>query len=217
MLSVRILATRGFDVIHACNPPDLIFLVGAFHKFLFGKSFVFDQHDVNPELYEAKFGRRGFLWRVMVLLERVTFALADVSIATNQSYRSIAIERGRMSPDRVFVVRSAPNVSRVRSLPPDPAWKKGRKYLVGYVGVIARQEGLDLLLDSIKHIRSIRNRDDIQFVIVGGGRELEELKKLAVALELDDVVTFTGRVDDDMRIPLDVAQHSEMISPTIPI
>lgn len=197
VLSVRILATRGFDVIHACNPPDLIFLVGAFHKFLFGKSFVFDQHDVNPELYEAKFGRRGFLWRVMVLLERVTFALADVSIATNQSYRSIAIERGRMSPDRVFVVRSAPNVSRVRSLPPDPAWKKGRKYLVGYVGVIARQEGLDLLLDSIKHIRSIRNRDDIQFVIVGGGRELEELKKLAVALELDDVVTFTGRVDDD--------------------
>ncbi len=97
----------------------------------------------------------------------------------------------------MFVVRSAPNVSRVRSLPPDPAWKKGRKYLVGYVGVIARQEGLDLLLDSIKHIRSIRNRDDIQFVIVGGGRELEELKKLAVALELDDVVTFTGRVDDD--------------------
>ncbi|MFX6085742.1 glycosyltransferase WbuB, partial [Acinetobacter baumannii] len=82
VLSVRILATRGFDVIHACNPPDLIFLVGAFHKFLFGKSFVFDQHDVNPELYEAKFGRRGFLWRVMVLLERVTFALADVSIAT---------------------------------------------------------------------------------------------------------------------------------------
>ncbi|WP_342710786.1 glycosyltransferase family 4 protein [Bradyrhizobium sp. B124] len=197
VLSVKVLATRGFDVIHACNPPDLIFIVGAFHKFLFGKSFVFDQHDVNPELYEAKFGRRGLLWRVMVLLERVTFALSDVSIATNQSYRSIAIERGRMRPDRVFVVRSAPNVSRVRSLPPDPSWKKGRKYLVGYVGLIARQEGLDLLLDSIKHIRSTRNRDDIQFVIVGGGRELDDLKKLAMALELDDVVTFTGRVDDD--------------------
>lgn len=197
VLSLKVLATRGFDVIHACNPPDLIFIVGAFHKFLFGKSFVFDQHDVNPELYEAKFGRRGFLWRVMVVLERITFALSDVSIATNQSYRTVAIERGRMSPDRVFVVRSAPNVARVRSLPPDPAWKKGRQYLVGYVGVIARQEGLDLLLDSIRHIRRTRNRDDIQFVIVGGGRELEELKKLAMALELDDVVTFTGRVDDD--------------------
>ncbi|MHC2258105.1 glycosyltransferase involved in cell wall biosynthesis [Bradyrhizobium embrapense] len=197
VLSLKVLATRGFDVIHACNPPDLIFIVGAFHKFLFGKSFVFDQHDVNPELYEAKFGRRGFLWRVMVVLERITFALSDVSIATNQSYRTVAIERGRMSSDRVFVVRSAPNVARVRSLPPDPAWKKGRQYLVGYVGVIARQEGLDLLLDSIRHIRRTRNRDDIQFVIVGGGRELEELKKLATALELDDVVTFTGRVDDD--------------------
>lgn len=196
VLSLKILATRGFDVIHACNPPDLIFVVGGFHKLLFGKSFVFDQHDLGPELYEAKFGRRGFLWRAMVLLERITFALSDVSIATNQSYRGIAIERGRMNPDRVFVVRSAPNVSRVRSLPPDPAWKKGRKFLVGYVGVIARQEGIDLLLEAIRHIRRTRNRDDVQFVIVGGGRELEELKKLAVAFQLDDLVTFTGRIDD---------------------
>ena len=133
----------------------------------------------------------------MVLLERLTFALADVSIATNQSYRTIAIERGRMSPDRVFVVRSGPNLSRVRSLPPDPTWKKGRKFLVAYVGVIGKQEGLDLLLESIKHIREIRNRDDIQFVIVGSGPELEEVKKLATAFELDELVTFTGRVDDD--------------------
>ncbi|MCW1989082.1 glycosyltransferase involved in cell wall biosynthesis [Bradyrhizobium diazoefficiens] len=196
VLSVKILTTRGFDVIHACNPPDLIFIVGAFHKFLFGKSFIFDHHDINPELYEAKFGRRGFLWRVMVLLERITFALSDVSIATNHSYRTIAIERGRMKPDRVFVVRSAPNFSRVRSLPPDPAWKKGRKFLVGYVGVIARQEGIDLLLEAIKHIRWTRNRDNVQFVIVGSGRELEEIKKLAMALEVDELVTFTGRVDD---------------------
>jgi len=196
VLSLKILTTRGFDVVHACNPPDLIFVVGAFHKFLFGKSFIFDHHDISPELYEAKFGRRGFLWQVMVLLERITFALSDVSIATNQSYRAIAIERGRMNPDRVFVVRSAPNLSRVRSLPPDPAWKRGRKFLVGYVGVIARQEGIDLLLESIKHIRWTRSRDDVQFVIVGGGRELEELKKLATDLELDELVMFTGRVDD---------------------
>ncbi len=196
VLSLKILATRGFDVVHACNPPDLIFVVGAFHKFLFGKSFIFDQHDINPELYEAKFGCRGLLWRAMVLFERITFALSDVSIATNQSYRTIAIERGRMNPDRVFVVRSAPNLSRVRSLPPDPAWRKGRKFLVGYVGVIGKQEGIDLLLESIRHIRSSRNRDDVQFVIVGSGPELEEVKKLASALALDDLVTFTGRVDD---------------------
>ncbi|MBR1144589.1 glycosyltransferase family 4 protein [Bradyrhizobium sp. AUGA SZCCT0431] len=196
VLSVKVLTTRGFDVVHACNPPDLIFVVGAFHKFLFGKSFIFDQHDINPELYEAKFGHRGFLWRVMVLLERITFALSDVSIATNQSYRAVALERGRMNPDRVFVVRSGPNLSRVRSLRPDPAWKNGRKFLVAYVGVIGKQEGIDLLLEAIRHIRRRRNRDDVQFVIVGSGPELEEVKKLATAFELDDLVTFTGRVDD---------------------
>jgi len=196
VLSLRILTTRGFDVVHACNPPDLIFVIGAFHKLLFGKSFIFDHHDINPELYEAKFGHRGPLWRVLVLLERITFALSDASIATNQSYRTIAIERGRMDPDRVFVVRSGPNLSRVRSLPPDPAWKKGRKFLVAYVGVIGQQEGIDLLLDSIKHIRRRRNRDDVQFVIVGSGPELEEVKKLARVFELNELVTFTGRVDD---------------------
>ena len=196
-LSLKILATRGFDVIHACNPPDLIFLVGAVHKFLFGKSFIFDHHDINPELYEAKFGQRGVLWRAMVLLERITFALADVSIATNQSYRAIAVERGRMNPDRVFVVRSGPDLSRVRSLPADPVWKSGRNFLVAYVGVIGKQEGLDLLLESVKHIRRTRHRDDIQFVIVGSGPELNNVKKLAAAFELDDSITFTGRVDDD--------------------
>ena len=196
VLSLKILGRHGFDVIHACNPPDLIFVVGAFHKFLFGKSFIFDQHDINPELYEAKFERRGLLWRAMVLFERLTFALADVSIATNQSYRTIALERGRMKPDRVFVVRSGPNLSRVRSLPSEPSWKKGRKFLVGYVGVIGKQEGIDLLLESIKHIRERRNRDDIQFVIVGSGPELENVKKLAMAFDLDELVTFTGRVDD---------------------
>ncbi|BAC51562.1 glycosyltransferase family 4 protein [Bradyrhizobium diazoefficiens] len=195
-LSLKILATRGFDVIHACNPPDLIFLVGGVHKFLFGKSFIFDHHDINPELYEAKFERRGILWRAMVLFERLTFALADVSIATNQSYRTIAVERGRMNPDRVFVVRSGPNLSRVQSLPSDPTWKRGRTFLVAYVGVIGKQEGLDLLLESIKHIRGSRNRDDIQFVIVGSGPELDNVKKLATALELDESITFTGRVDD---------------------
>jgi glycosyltransferase involved in cell wall biosynthesis len=196
VLSLKILRRHGFDVIHACNPPDLIFVIGAFHKLLFGKSFIFDQHDINPELYEAKFGYRGLLWRVIVLLERLTFALADVSIATNQSYRTIALERGRMNPDRVFVVRSGPNLSRVRSLPPDPAWKKGREFLVAYVGVIGKQEGIDLLLESIRHIRRRRNRADVQFVIVGSGPELEEVKKLATAFELDEVITFTGRVDD---------------------
>jgi glycosyltransferase involved in cell wall biosynthesis len=196
VLSLRILRTRGFDAIHACNPPDLIFLVGAFYKLLFGKRFIFDHHDINPELYEAKFGRRGFFWRMMVLFERLTFKLADISIATNESYRDIAVRRGRMNPEQVFVVRSGPNPSRVRSFPGDDKWKNGREFLVAYVGVIGKQEGLDLLLQAAKHVSARRSRNDVQFVIVGDGPELEHVKKLAAALELGDRVMFTGRVDD---------------------
>jgi len=196
LLSLKVLYRRGFDVIHACNPPDLIFIIGAFYKFLFRKRFVFDHHDINPELYEAKFGKRDFLWRMMLRLERWSFSLADISIATNESYRSIALERGRMPADRVFVVRSGPNLARVRSLPSDASWKNGRQFLVAYVGVIGKQEGVDLLLESARHIRTLLGRNDVQFVIVGGGPEQEAVKALAKEMGLDDIVTFAGRVDD---------------------
>jgi glycosyltransferase involved in cell wall biosynthesis len=196
LLSLKVLFTRGFDVIHACNPPDMLFLVGAFYKYLFGKQFVFDHHDISPELFEAKFGRRGIFWRLLVIMERCTFKVADYSIATNESYRSIAIERGGMPPDRVFVVRTGPNLNRVRLLPPDERWKAGRKFLVAYVGVIAKQEGLDLLLDSVTYLLHQRKRDDIQFVIVGSGPDQEEMVKLSRSAGLEDTVTFTGRVDD---------------------
>jgi glycosyltransferase involved in cell wall biosynthesis len=174
----------------------MLFLVGGFYKYVFGKRFVFDHHDISPELFEAKFGRRGAFWRLLVLLERWTFKVADYTIATNESYRKIAVERGGMQPDHVFVVRTGPNPNRVRTLPPDEKWKSGRKYLVAYVGVIAKQEGLDLLLESVTYIRQKQNRNDIQFVIVGGGPDQEEVVKLSTSMGLDDTVTFTGRVDD---------------------
>src|SRR5437763_16234078 len=117
VLSLRVLFGRGFDVIHACNPPDLFFLIGGLYK-LFGKKFLFDHHDANPELYVAKFGRKDFFYRLMLRLERWTFRTADVSIATNLSYRRIAIERGRMARERVFVVRSGPSLERLRIVPP---------------------------------------------------------------------------------------------------
>src|SRR6266404_4229501 len=120
--------TRGFDVVHACNPPDLFFLIGGFYK-LFGKKFLFDHHDANPELYVAKFGRRDLLHRLMLLLERLTFRAADVSLATNNSYRRIAIERGGMAPERVFVVRSGPSLERLKIQSAVPALKRGRKHL----------------------------------------------------------------------------------------
>jgi glycosyltransferase involved in cell wall biosynthesis len=200
-LAWRVLLTRGFDVLHACNPPDLLFLVGWFFKLL-GKKFVFDHHDLNPELYEAKFGRRDFLYRLMLRLEYWTFRCADISIATNESYRSVATGRGRMHPDRVFVVRSGPSLERLKILPPDPGLKRGRRYLVGYVGVMGRQEGIDYLLRAARHMVHDLGRYDVHFGVVGGGTSLEEMKALARALGIADHVTFTGRVSDDEMLAM---------------
>jgi glycosyltransferase involved in cell wall biosynthesis len=197
VLAWRVYYERGFDVIHACNPPDLIFLVGGFFKLLFGKKFVFDHHDINPELFEAKFGKRNFLYRMIVALERWTFAVSDISIATNNSYRTIAIERGGMNPDRVFVVRSGPNLERLKMVPPDPSLRKGRDFCIGYVGVLGAQEGLNYLLEAARYIVHDLKRNDIQFCVVGSGPELERLKEQAVALKVDDYVTFAGRIGDE--------------------
>ena len=195
LLSLRVLFTRGFDVVHACNPPDLLFLIGGFYK-LFGKKFLFDHHDANPELYVAKFGRKDLFYRLMLLVERLTFRTADVSIATNHSYRRIALERGGMAQERVFVVRSGPSLERLKVLPPTPQLKKGRQFLVGYVGVMGRQEGIDYLLQAARHIVFDLKRTDVQFGLVGGGTSLEEMKALAKELGVADYVTFTGRVSD---------------------
>ena len=195
-LSLRVLMERGFDAIHACNPPDTLFLIGGFYK-LFGKKFLFDHHDINPELYEAKFQRRDLFYRLMLWLERRTFRTADVCVATNESYRRIAIERGARPPAKVFVVRSGPDLRRLRVLPPTPALRKGRRYLVGYVGVMGRQEGIDGLLASVQHIVQVMKRTDIQFGLVGGGTELAAMRKLAEELGVADYVTFTGRVPDE--------------------
>ncbi len=195
VLAWRIYFTRGFDVIHACNPPDLIFLVAIFFRLL-GKKFVFDHHDINPELYEAKFKRKDFLYRLMLRLERWTFKAANVSIATNQSYRHIAISRGKMRPEDVFVVRSGPDLKRLKIVQPKESLKCGRKYLVGYVGVMGKQEGIDYLLKAIQYIVYTLNRRDIHFGLVGGGTELTRLENLAESFEIEDYVTFTGRVPD---------------------
>ncbi len=194
-LAWRIFFRHGFDVIHGCNPPDLIFLVALQFRLL-GRRFLFDHHDINPELYEAKFGRRGFFWRLMILFERLTFATASVSIATNESYRTIALTRGRMPKDDVFVVRSGPDLSRVKPVQPSDRWRNGRQFLVGYVGVMGDQEGIDLLLESIDHLVRVKGRQDIQFVLVGGGPSLDKLREAARLLNLEDFVTFTGRAPD---------------------
>lgn len=195
VLAVKCLFTRGFDVIHACNPPDLIFLVALPFKLL-GKKFLFDHHDINPELYEAKFGRRDFLYKVMLFLERRTFKSAKISIATNESYKKIAITRGGKKPEEVFVVRSGPSLERLKIIPPVTELKKGRKYMVGYVGVIGKQEGLNYLVEAAAYIVVVKNRSDVHFICVGGGTELDKIKALTKEKGVEDYFTFTGRVSD---------------------
>ena len=195
LLGLRIMFTRGFDVIHACNPPDNIFLIGGFFKLL-GKKFLFDHHDINPELYIAKFGRKDFLYKLMLAWERWTFRVADISIATNESYKKIAIERGAMDPKNVYVVRSGPNLERLKILLPKNELKKGAKYLVGYVGVMGRQEGIDYLLHSVHYIVREIGRQNIHFGLVGDGTSLVGLKGLAKELGIEEFVTFTGRIPD---------------------
>lgn len=196
VLAWKVYFRRGFDVIHACNPPDLIFLVGGFFKLFLRKKFVFDHHDINPELYEAKFGRRDFFYKLMVWFERLTFKTANVSIATNESYKKIAIERGGMRPGDVYVVRSGPKLDRLKIVPPVESLKKGRRHLVGYVGVMGKQEGIDYLLRAVEYMVNTLGRTDVHFGLVGGGTSLDELKAYAVELGVADYVTFTGRVPD---------------------
>ncbi|MEM6480265.1 MAG: glycosyltransferase family 4 protein [Pseudomonadota bacterium] len=193
-LAIRIARRHGFDTLHACNPPDLIFLVALPFKLL-GRRFIFDHHDINPELYEAKFNRRGGFWRLLVMFERLTFRAADVVISTNESYRAIALERGKVAPEDVFVVRSGPDLNRLVISAPNPAWRKGRAAMVGYVGVMGDQEGIDLLLDAAHKIVFDQKRD-VQFVLVGGGPALDGLKAMAADLGLGAYVTFTGRAPD---------------------
>jgi glycosyltransferase involved in cell wall biosynthesis len=217
VLSLKVLRRHGFDAIHACNPPDNIFLIGALYKAIAGKRFLFDHHDINPELYEAKFGRRDLLYRLVRLSERLTFHAADVSIATNESYRRIAVERGHMNPERVFVVRSGPSLERLQILPPVPEWKRGRRYLVGYVGVMGAQEGIPYLLEAARHIVRDLKREDVHFTLVGGGPALEQMRRLNSQLELDEHVEFLGRVPDRTLLEVlntaDVCVNCDEVNP----
>ena len=198
-LGCKVFFKHGFDAIQACNPPDNIFLIAGFFKLL-GKKFIFDHHDINPELYLAKFGKKDFFYKLMLLAERLTFLTCDISIATNDSYKKIAVERGKMAEDKVFVVRSGPSLERMRIIPPVPELKKGRKFLVGYVGVMGEQEGIKYLLEAARYIIQDLNRTDIHFALVGGGSALAEMQELAKQKNIAEFVTFTGRVDDNKML-----------------
>jgi len=198
MKSVRVAALGpGFDVIHACNPPETFWLLARFWR-LFGKRFLFDHHDLSPEMYAAKFNRaEGAMYRGLLFLERMSFRTADVVITTNESHKRIAVARGGMDPSQVLVVRSGPDVERFKVYEPDPDWKSGKQHLLVYLGEMCKQDGVDHLVRVAKLLRDEHGRTDFHVAFVGGGPEQPLIRQYAEDEGVGDLCTFTGRVSDE--------------------
>ncbi|CRK49507.1 Putative glycosyltransferase (fragment) [Rhodococcus sp. RD6.2] len=196
-LAVRVRRQGRVDVVQACNPPDLLFLIALALR-PWGTRFVFDHHDLVPELFLSRFAGRGMLlYRLSLLLERLTFAAADAVIATNESYRRVAIGRGRVPPDRVTVVRSAPDLNRFVRSPADPGLRRGKPYLVAYLGVMGPQDGVDHALRALQRLRADLGREDVHAIFMGAGDAFDDLVALSEQLGLADMVEFPGRVPDE--------------------
>ena len=195
-LAWKVWRKHRFKLIHLCNPPDLLFLVALPFKLLLGTKVIYDVHDAWPEMFEAKFGRRGvFYWAVRVF-ERLTYALADVVLVTNKSVMQIALDRGRKLPGEVFEVRTAPKIATAKAQA-DPALRKGRRYLVGYVGVMGNADGVDYLVNAAAHIVHKLGRRDVQFLLMGTGPEHNKLVAQRDELKLQDYVDLPGRVSNE--------------------
>jgi glycosyltransferase involved in cell wall biosynthesis len=197
-LTLRLERREPFDVVHVCNPPDLLFLVAIPSK-LRGSSFVFDHHDLVPELLRSRFGERHRLLHGCArFLERCTFAMADAVISTNESYRRVAIDRGHVDPRRVWVVRNGPDLGRFRPVAPDPTLKRGASHLACYLGVMGYQDGVDYALRALAHLKYELGRDDFHATFIGNGDAFEDNRALAHELRLGGCVEFTGRVSDEV-------------------
>ena len=199
-LAHKVRKEYGFEVIHACNPPDLIFLVALWFKLLYRTTFIFDHHDLCPELYESKFKRRDLFYQLLKVAERLSFMLADAVISPNESYKDIARIRGRKHQDKIHVVRSAPDLDSFQRVSPNPIYKRGHRYLVGYLGVMGEFDGVDHLVRAAHELIIKRGRKDIQFCLVGSGPMLDSLKALSDSLGIADHIEFTGRIPDSELI-----------------
>jgi glycosyltransferase involved in cell wall biosynthesis len=199
-LVARLSRGRRFDIVHACNPPDVL-LLAALPLRRRGTRFVFDHHDLVPELYLSRYRRgRDLLHRALLLSERLAFRLADVVVATNESYREVALTRGRMGPEDVFVVRNGPDVERLRPGAPDETLRRGKPHLVAYVGMMGPQDGVDHALRALAVLAE--SRDDWHALFVGDGDAVPAMRTLTRELGLEGRVEFTGLVgqDDVVRV-----------------
>jgi glycosyltransferase involved in cell wall biosynthesis len=194
-LVIRVFRRHGFDVIQACNPPDTYFALALPFKLL-GKRFVYDQHDLSPETYLSRFERPSrLLLAGLRALERATYLTADHVISVNESYRAVALGRGRRRADSVTVVRTGPNVRTLQPGRRRPDLKQGRAFLACYLGIMGPQDGIDLLLEAVHAFVYRLGRRDCQFALIGFGDSYQDLRKMSHKLELDEWVTFTGRID----------------------
>lgn len=197
-LALRAWREARFDAIHACNPPDTFFLIGLIFKLLHGTKFVYDQHDLCPELYLSRFGgRRALNFALLRLLERATYRSADMVISTNESYKKHAATDGSFPEDRIFVVRSGPRAERFTPVEPKPELKRGKKFLVCYLGVMAPQDGVDYLLRAARHVVDVVKRRDVHFTLIGSGDSFRDVRALRDDLGLTDWVEMTGRIPDE--------------------
>lgn len=191
VLSIRIYVKKPFHIIHGANPPDHIFLIALFYK-LFGVKYIFDHHDLTPENFLAKFQQKDLLYTISLLMENLTFKTANIIISTNESYKKIAKNRGSKKKEEIFVVRNGPDLSQYEFPIPNKDLKQGFDYLVAYLGVIAKQEGIDNLLRSVHHIVYQRNIHNIKFIIIGTGTNWQEMVNLSKEMSVDPYVHFTG-------------------------
>jgi glycosyltransferase involved in cell wall biosynthesis len=197
LLTLKVFMRSRFSILQACNPPDTIFLIGLLLK-PFGVQFIFDQHDLGPELFEAKFGNRnGLLYKLAQFLEHCSFRAATTCIVTNESFRDIAVTRGGKHPEKIFVVRNCPDLTTFRCSQSPPDSSLGKPLLVAYVGFMGTQDGLNLLLDSIEHIVKVEKRVDTHFLLIGGGTVLSDLRETIAKKNLEFFVTLTGQVSHD--------------------
>jgi glycosyltransferase involved in cell wall biosynthesis len=194
----QIARERRIDAIQACNPPDTFFtLVRPYRRA--GAKFVFDQHDLCPEVYASRFQRPSrALLAGLRLLERGTYRAADHVISTNDSFRRVAMTRGHRRPDDVTVVRSGPRAALMQREAPEPELRNGRRYLCCYLGIMGPQDGVDIAVRAAEELVRRRGRDDVQFALLGFGDCYDDLRALTSELGLDPWVTFTGRADDRM-------------------
>lgn len=193
ILSLFVWARRGFDIIHAANPPDTAVFIALFYK-LFGKRFVFDHHDLAPEMYLIRFNDGGnrLVHQVLLWLERTSCRFADHVIAANGSHKNVEMKRGHVPEERITIVRNGPAPDLLRLVQPDSDLKKGGGAILGYIGVIAPQDGLDYLLRALHLLITVLERDDFLCIVIGKGSALADLKAQARQLGLDQYVRFTG-------------------------